>query len=410
MGSPLSDFFKGVGVKRLSQVEVTPDMSNQHEFNGIGDFKKIFGPDKRKFNAKFIFISDQEELTLQEDGALTWYDARESHPTRSEYRLYYSGNEVMLTAKAGDLVVVAQIDADHLAIIIASGGSTTEKQLLWLFGLADVDSRFTVRDLTESKNDLGFAGRYILSSLGFETEEAAPDFLEDILSRFGKKFPTTREFSEYARSTVKNVSPIEAPDETLISWLEREELLFRTLEKVIIRETLEKGFGKDGTDVDEFIRFSLSVQNRRKARAGFAFENNLAIIFSANGIECSHGAVTERNNKPDFIFPRIQCYHDDTFDVELLTILGVKTTAKDRWRQVLSEAARIPGKHLITLEPAISRNQTEDMRANHLQLVIPQPLIDTYLPSQQQHLIDLRTFIGVVGEKQNIYRKNNTLF
>jgi hypothetical protein len=410
MGSPLSDFFKGVGVKRLSQVEVVPDLSNQHEFNGISDFKKIFGPDKRKFSAKFIFISDDEELTLQQDGTLTWYDARENHPTRSEYRLYYSGNEIMLAAKAGDLVVVAQIDEDHLAIIIASGGSTTEKQLLWLFGLADVDSRFKVKDLTESKNDLGFAGKYILSSLGFETEEEAPDFLEDILAKFGKSFPTTREFSEYARSTVKNVSPIEAPDETLISWLEREELLFKTLEKVIIKESLEKGFGKDGTDVDEFIKFSLSVQNRRKARAGFAFENNLAIILSDNSIHYSHGAVTERNNKPDFIFPGVRYYHDQSFDAVLLTMLGLKTTAKDRWRQVLSEAARIPYKHLITLEPAISRNQTEDMKANNLQLIIPSPLFNTYSIPQQRELINLGDFIKLVRQRQDKYSATPLLF
>ncbi len=410
MQGRLSEYFKGFGVKRLSQVEIAPDVSNQHEFNGIGDFKKIFGSDKRRFTAKFIFISDQEEQTLQQDGNLTWYDARENHPTRSEYRLYYSGSDVLLAASAGDLVVVAQADDDHLAVIVASSGSTAEKQLLWLFGLSDVNCRFTVRDLTDSKKDIGFAGRYILSSLGFETEETAPDFLEELLARFDKSFPSTREFSEYARSTVKNVSPVEEPDETIMAWLEREELLFKTLEKVIIKESLQKGFGKDGMDVDEFIKFSLSVQNRRKARAGFAFENNLAILFTANGIHYSHGAVTERNNKPDFIFPGIEYYHDQKFNASLLTMLGVKTTAKDRWRQVLSEAAKVPNKHLITLEPAISRNQTEDMRANNLQLVIPSAIFPTYTSEQQRQLITLKDFIGLVGGKQREYSATPLLF
>ncbi len=52
-------------------------------------------------------------------------------------------------------------------------------------------------------------------------------------------------------------------------------------------------------------------------------------------------------------------------------MLGVKSTCKDRWRQVLSEAARIPDKCLLTVEPGISENQTNEMQANRLQLVLP---------------------------------------
>lgn len=410
MSSPLSRFFTGVGVKRLSPVEVAPALSNQHEFNGINEFRTIFGSDKRKFSTKFIYLSDDEEKSLEADGFMTWYDARENHPSRTEYRLYYSTNEVISAAKSNDLVVVGRTGENELAVIVAPQASTSEKQLLWLFGIEEAASRFIVKDLTESKKDIGFAGRYILSSLGMEAEETAPDFLEELLSRYGKKFPTTKEFSDFARSTVKNVSPVEAPDEALMAWLEREELLFRTLEKVIVKEQLQKGFGEDGTDVEEFIKLSLSIQNRRKARAGFSFENNLAVIFSLNKIDNSHGAVTERNNKPDFVFPAIALYHDPLFDVNLLTMLGLKTTAKDRWRQVLSEALKIPHKHLITLEPAISRNQTEEMKANLLQLVIPSPLFSTYHPSQQKDLITLETFILNVRDKQNLYRKNNLLF
>ncbi|MFN2369176.1 MAG: type II restriction endonuclease [Desulfurivibrionaceae bacterium] len=48
-----------------------------------------------------------------------------------------------------------------------------------------------------------------------------------------------------------------------MAWMEREEILFRTMEKHLIGERLSQGF--DG-DVDSFISFSLSVQNRRKSR------------------------------------------------------------------------------------------------------------------------------------------------
>lgn len=400
MSSPLSNYFLGVGAKRLSLVEVQPRSSNQHEFNGASSFKQLLGTERITFNAKFVYLSDQEEQTVEDNGKLTWYDAREQHPTRSEYRLYYTSNEVIKTAKASDFVIVAKSSETELMVIIASAGSTTEAQLIWLFGLEEPGGLFEIKDYRADHRDIGYAGRYIISSLGIELEETAPDFREILLGRYGLNMPKTKEFSAFARSTVTDVSPIDEPDTTLIAWLQREELLFRTLEREIVHHKLKEGFGADGSDVDEFITFSLSVQNRRKARAGFAFENNLAVIFESNQIRYTHGGRTERNNKPDFLFPGEQEYHNPVFPTDLLTMLGLKTTAKDRWRQVLSEADRIPRKHLITLEPAISKNQTDEMTAQNLQLIIPAPLFNTYRNDQHPTLITLAEFIGFLRSKQ----------
>lgn len=399
MANSLSKYFSGIAAKRLSQVEIKPT-SNQHEFNGIQEMKDIFGTEKVNFKGKFILLSDKEDEIIEADGDLTWYDAREKHVTRTEYRLYYTTNEVIENSAVGDLVIIARTGGKSLAVIIAPANSTSEKQLLWLFGLAEVENKFIVKDLTEKKEDLGFAGKYIISSLGFELEENE-GYLDLILKKFGKKFPTTNEFSEFARSTIKQSNPVEEPDVTLLNWMEREEILFRTLEKHIVEEKLRKGFGEKGTDVDDFIQFSLSVQNRRKSRAGYAFESHLSKIFDAHKIKYSKGQVTELNKKPDFIFPSIKQYHNKAFDISLLTLLGVKTTAKDRWRQVLSEAARIRQKHLITLEPSISKNQTDEMLSENLQLVIPIGISVTYSLEQRKQLLTLSEFISVVAKKQN---------
>ncbi|EOR93030.1 restriction endonuclease-related protein [Arcticibacter svalbardensis MN12-7] len=400
MPSPLSDYFTAIGIKRLSQVEINPTTSNQHEFNGIKEFQRIFGSEKKTFAAKFLYLTDDQDEILEGDGFLTWYDSREKHVTRTEYRLYYSSNQVIANAKVNDLIIVGITSENNLAVIVAPQNSTYEKQLLWLFGVEEVANKFIIKDFTEDKKDIGFAGRFILSSFGMEQIETAPDLVDDLLKQFGNKFPSTKEFSDYSRSTVSDVSPVDSPDETLIAWLEREEMLFRTLEGVIVKEQLKKGFGIDGTDVDEFIKLSLSVQNRRKSRAGHSFEHNLAILFSINKIRYSHGAVTERNNKPDFLFPGISEYNNDGFDINLLTMLGVKTSAKDRWRQVLSEAKKIDHKHLITLEPSISNNQIEEMKANNLQLVIPAPLFSTYTKSQQKELFSVKDFMEMILLKQ----------
>src|SRR3546814_4977886 len=48
------------------------------------------------------------------------------------------------------------------------------------------------------------------------------------------------------------------------------------------------------------------------------------------GVQYARGAETENKNKPDFLFPGPQAYHDDLFPRDRLTMLGAKSTLKDR--------------------------------------------------------------------------------
>ena len=82
-------------------------------------------------------------------------------------------------------------------------------------------------------------------------------------------------------------------------------------------------------------------------------------------------------------------------------MLGAKRTCKDRWRQVLAEADRIRSKHLFTLEPGITTAQTDEMKANSLQLVIPRDVHRTYSATQRKWLMNLGAFIDLVKVKQN---------
>lgn len=82
-------------------------------------------------------------------------------------------------------------------------------------------------------------------------------------------------------------------------------------------------------------------------------------------------------------------------------MLGSKSTSKDRWRQVLAEADRIAEKHLATLEPGISQNQTDEMQAKKVRLVIPRELHRTYKPTQQSWLLSLAEFVALVREREN---------
>lgn len=395
----LSEYFSGVVAKRLTAVEANPQKSNQHEFQGVKLLRSLLGDERiDEMPTRFLYISAEDDRSLFDDGFLTWYNCRENKPRSAEYHLYYSTTTVSEAMQEGDLLIIARRADGKLFVIVAQGDSTVENQLLWLFGIAEVERQFIKRDYEEDQEDipLNFASKIILEELGIEIEEPDDNLLDSLLSRFGGKFPKTAEFSAFARQSV-GLSSLDGADTILMAWMEKEEALFRILEHHIVAERLRQGFGED---VDSFIKFSLSVHNRRKSRVGHALENHLEQVFREHAITCSRGKMTENRAKPDFVFPSITHYHDAGFPAIRLTMLGVKSTCKDRWRQVLAEAARIEKKHLFTLEPGISENQTNEMAENKLTLVLPKSLHNSYKPTQQASLMQLEHFIELARERQ----------
>lgn len=175
--------------------------------------------------------------------------------------------------------------------------------------------------------------------------------------------------------------------------------MFRRLERRIVSKRLEEGF-RDGNriNVDDFIKYSLSVQNRRKSRMGYSLENHLEAVFLALNIGYVRGTVTELRYKPDFLFPSTKAYKDAPAEGHpCLTMLGAKSTCRERWRQVLKEASKIPEKHLLTLEPRITESQTEQMADAQLQLVVPSSIQISYTEEQRRWLLNLNDFIAVVN-------------
>jgi hypothetical protein len=402
----LSQYFDGIAFKVLTAVEVDALSSNQHEFNGVEGLREILGePDgKERYLARFLYLTDDEEKLVNEEGFLTWYDARqkarvERGVMRREYRLYFPSNSVLESANAGDFLFLAKQPDGGLLAIVAEQSTTIASQLIWLFGVSDSGyAGFSIRSRLDGERDrVQFSSRYILESIGVPVDVSMDAHLEQMLNKFSGAFPSTREFSSFARSTLSGINPLDDYDAVLMAWLEREELLFRALEKHVIGERLSMGF--DG-DVDGFISFSLSVQNRRKSRAGLSLENHLEEIFKSAKVRYVRTPVTENKSKPDFLFPSAEKYRDPTFNEELLTMLGVKSSCKDRWRQVLSEAERIKNKHLLTLEAAISKSQTDEMQVRGLQLVLPKSLHETYSVSQRSWLMNVVDFVDLVQVRQ----------
>ena len=181
------------------------------------------------------------------------------------------------------------------------------------------------------------------------------------------------------------------PDFKIIEYTRVEYAIFREIEAQAYGPIINAGFDS----VEQFVSVANTVLNRRKSRAGKSLEHHLASIFKDNLLPFDEQVVTEGNKKPDFIFPSGHAYHDLSYSTDNLVVLAAKTTCKDRWRQIITEADRMKGHthFLITLQQGNTPHQLEEMRAANVRLVVPKPYIRAYPPEYQNEIWTLKQFI-----------------
>ena len=188
----------------------------------------------------------------------------------------------------------------------------------------------------------------------------------------------------------------EKPDVRLLRRRDCEFEIFKAVEGAVEGAKVAAGF----SDLIAFIGLAQTVLQRRKSRAGRSLELHAKEIFLEEGLvedmTFSHGAKSEGGKKPDFLFPSAAAYRDPSFPTDRLRMLAAKTTAKDRWRQILNEANRIDRKHLLTLQEGVSEAQFAEMKAANVQLVVPARLMSKYPKSIRRELMTLDSFIKEV--------------
>ena len=390
----LASVFASVATKRLALVDLPKGASNQHELNGSSRLRTFFGREKISGELQWHRFAEDAE-PAHAAGTFTYYDTRANNPDRSaEWRMYYSG-DFLERAAPGDLLVFVRTRSGEVHALVFEDHSSWLRAARVLF---DVDPNATLFHVSGEeeldRHALEFVSARILEELQLDVVlPSAPDH-EAIAERelavavkAGRSFPATARMAAVARELAG--TDTSDSDVTLLRWLESEERIFRAAERQLVEVKLRAGFA----GVDDFISYSLSVQNRRKSRMGLALQNHLAELFRANGLRFSAQAFTEKRKKPDFLFPGEAAYRDANFDASRLAMLAAKSSCKDRWPQILSEAERIPVKHLCTLEAAISDKQTEEMSRQHVVLVLPAALHATYSASQRGMLLTLQQFI-----------------
>ncbi len=397
----LKDVFDAVAYKELKLVDLPARGSNQHELNGTNALCDFFSAPRGLIGSSFrvegviqwLYFADNQD-TQQTQASFTFYDARARTALktgRTEWRLYYYG-DFLSAAQPGDALILARTAENVTLCLVFQQGSGWLRAVQTLFRIDPSNTTLqAIPDATLDAQTLDFAQVQILDELGIEISvPAAPTDEEIILAKFGPRFPTTAEMSDFARTQIQ-VDTNDC-DSALIGWLTREEALFRALEAVGVRQQLAQGF----RDVEHFISYSLSVQNRRKSRMGNALQNHLAALFDIQRLRYETQKKTEGKKKPDFLFPGHVAYHNPAFPAIQLAMLAAKSSCKDRWRQILTEAVRIPEKHLCTLESGISTDQTDEMQVQQVRLVIPATLHVTYTAQQRQTLMSLNEFADYI--------------
>ena len=84
--------------------------------------------------------------------------------------------------------------------------------------------------------------------------------------------------------------------------------------------------------------------------------------------------------------------------------LAAKTTCKDRWRQVITEANRLRGKekYLCTLQQGISAAQMDEMQAEGVILVVPKRYISSYPRDRQERIWTISKFVSYIRELEDL--------
>lgn len=424
-GTPdVSRFFLGFAAKRLTRVEVgEEDSSTQHEFQGVSSLRTLLGTTERRgdaaFSARFLYLGDDTE-PVTTDSTLSWYDARAKASERnggrrrSEWHAYYPHDVTLVHehARVGDLLVIIRKRDDSLLVLILQNQSEAAANVSWLLGLPEeLGVTPIAADIVGSGGQPSFAVRRVLASLGIEAE---PHFdssilkeIERLVRRFPDSFPSTQDFADSAQKVARDVDPLSSPDGAIIGWSDTEERIFMGFERHVLERKLIDAYRDGRVDVTTVIATMKSAFQRRRSRAGTSLELHLQSVFRAHSLKFDRHAVTEPPATPDFLFPSEDIYRSSaSSEFVHLTMLAVKTTAKDRWRQVLTEAERIQRKHLFTLQPGISPSQTNEMSRHNLQLVLPTELHPTFRPEQREGLLTLQNFVELVRDRQRAFEGN----
>lgn len=322
---------------------------------------------------------DWQEGLLSTDSKVKWY----GNKSRREYRMTCFGRHFPF------------LNADNVGELLVLIPETHRHFIAYVLDLEE--------DIEEAQAALGVditstwaAFRNGVPQLPPETEEECIDRrFRGIVAELDA-FPSGTVFSEETHAALSAcVGGFQdfSADDCLIRCMESEYRLFRMAERRICQPDIVRIF----RDVDDFLTTASTIMNRRKSRAGRSLENHVEYLLKRARLP--HVMRPDLDGKPDVVIPSVEAYKDAQYPVEKLVVVGVKTTCKDRWRQVLNEAKRVPEKHIFTIQQGISPNQLREMHAANVALIVPSDIQGQYPKGTNITLLTVEAFIESVRQR-----------
>ncbi len=331
---------------------------------------------------KDVFIKIKWQNDFETDSRFIYYGVG----TRNEYRLtrFGRGFPFLNEDNIGDLLVIANRDSDYYEAFVLSADEDIES-FFNAFGISSTETNGILPKTTE-----------------LTAEEKLRILFQQFIEKLTVDFPPTIELATGAREiffkafNLNQKIVLSKPDNEILNWISTEFDLFKFIENDRYGEIIRNPF----PSVEELIKTANTILNRRKSRAGKSLEHHLSEVFNIWGLSFTSQATTEAKKKPDFIFPNIETYFSEPVGSDKLVFLGAKTTCKDRWRQIVGEADRIPNKHLFTLQQGISGNQLREMKSSGVTLVVPKPYLTSFPKEHRKDIWTLDKFVRHVENTQ----------
>jgi hypothetical protein len=317
---------------------------------------------------------------LETASCVTWY----GKGTRREYRLtrFQHDFPYLTEDSVGNLLVIVPISHDEFHAYVL-----------------DLDE--DIQDV-QAALDTQVAGRFAVYESGAtpaETENSCLDReFRDFLNGL-RTFPNTTIVSSVTRHAVATCVRAfvkRSPDSQLVRWVTEEFRLFRMIERRFAQDDVVRLF----KDIDDFLKTASKLMQARKSRAGRSLENHIEHLFIASGLKFEMRRILD-GTRPDVIIPSKAAYDDPRFPREKLIAIGIKTTCKDRWRQVLREAPQVHIKHILTTQRGISIRQLNEMHESNVVLVVPKVLHKDY---PKKHAISILTLEQFIRKARGILR------
>lgn len=400
-----------VAAKRLSLVETSPEVSNQHEFHAGQLRKALQIPEEMtRGPLDIMYALDDDADAESESCSYTVSNVRRDNPDRDEYHMYYSSRRLQQVAKAGDILVLTRSPVGtSIRALIVRPGTTLGSQLEELFADDGVElsTRFkAIRARLSGTAASAFLGA-AAEAVAIPSAEAFLRVADDSLvsqALASGVVPGSRIMAEAAGMMVERMSSSRLEPDHLLQWrLDAETALYQHLEEQIGQRQLDELVASGTMAFGDVTQLVMKRLQSRKSRRGLSLQNHFAALLQREQISFDEQCRTEHGERPDFLVPGCAAYNNAAYPSDRLRMVACKSVLRERWDQMLNEAARIAEKYLLTLDLALTDATISDIRRNNVRLFIPSVVAD----AAYRHHVQ-RSEIQSVAELINRLRASST--